>query len=180
LYFGKVPNFMRDNYKFLSNNYSYQFDSFKIKRFFCCKKSSKQRKTEAKLNKDLDILNLIDTVYKMKASLEVLVNDNAKQLLQIKKRYFIAKTVSSDSSDDPGNSTQGRGAGMPASTASPYMRFLEDDQMHLMDHRFQKLQLKQRVMNILQRQVKRSNKRVSGSHGSIPNYNDLLIKDFNI
>jgi hypothetical protein len=53
------------------------------------------------LDKDLDILNQIDTVYKMKASLGVLLSDKNQLLPQIQKRYFLSKTVSSDSSDDP-------------------------------------------------------------------------------
>lgn len=52
------------------------------------------------MNRDLDIMQMIDTIYKLKATLRVLVKDSPRMVMKIKKNYFKAVTVETSDSTD--------------------------------------------------------------------------------
>ena len=65
----------------------------------CCgrHKKSKSQKLHAKalkkLDNDLDIVRIIDQIYKIKATLKVLVADNTPLISRIQRVYFDEKQV---------------------------------------------------------------------------------------
>jgi hypothetical protein len=48
---------------------------------------------EIRLHRDLDLVYLVDTIYKLRASLKVLVSNNQKVVMDIKRVYHNDKSV---------------------------------------------------------------------------------------
>lgn len=100
-------------------------------RFLCCCRKGKKSKSEKlmkkaqnKLNSDLDIVRLIDTIYKIKATLKVVVARDSKLVTKIMKIYNDDKLVAS----------------RPMQTE--YATFLEEDELFELKRPLAELRLK--------------------------------------
>lgn len=83
LYFNKTPDFLARKFIFIpSLPYRYVYKEFKNLQISMnpCKREKNQTMAERQLERDLDIIQLIDTIYKMKASLDVLIANDRSML----------------------------------------------------------------------------------------------------
>lgn len=91
LYFKTIPNFLGTHMTSVSNRYRYVFQKWstlKINRVVCCKKNKKQAKIEQRFQSDFNLITIVDNIYKIKATLEVLVQENKRIVMQAKRKYF--------------------------------------------------------------------------------------------
>lgn len=84
-----------------------------------------------KLNKDLDIVRLIDTIYKIKATLKVFVADNQHLMNRILKIYHDDKLIKTKP------------------MASDYADFLEEDHLFELKRRLAELRMKKLIFEAL-------------------------------
>ena len=96
----------------------------------CCRKRKKSKsekllkKAQNKLNSDLDIVRLIDTIYKIKATLKVMIASDSELLTKIMKIYNDDKLIAS----------------RPMKTE--YATFLEEDELFELKRPLAELRLK--------------------------------------
>lgn len=90
IYFLSTPNFLGKHFKAISYPYRFAFqkwNTLKIQRFTRMKKKL-QVKIEKRLFDDFNMVNVVDTLYKIKALLKVLVAGNQTTVLRAKQLYF--------------------------------------------------------------------------------------------
>lgn len=84
------------------------------------------------------MLNIVDTIYKMRATLEVLVAEKRDIIMKAKMNYFRDKTFDESDSDDSSSSDQ---------PDSNFFSFMKTDYLFNLNHKFQRHSLKKKVFN---------------------------------
>ena len=104
MYFIKTPDFLKYGFPNISNKNTWTFKEFKQLNCSPTKipQKGKQKpkakedyleKGKDKLSKDLDIIHIVDSIYKFRATLRVLVKNDKSIINQIKKSYFNDKSL---------------------------------------------------------------------------------------
>lgn len=84
MYFSGTPNFLKMHFRSVSNRYRFVYEKWKtieVPKFYQWK-TTRKIKLDQRLSEDLDFLNIVDTLYKLRATLEVLVADNKETVLK--------------------------------------------------------------------------------------------------
>jgi hypothetical protein len=125
-------NFLKDHLQSISFKSTYAFTSFEKYDYsflprcmqICCKKnraallksnSSCKKEAVLKLQNDFNLVTIVTNIYKMKASLKMLVKNDKLLLMKIKREYERDRTI-----------------GKPK-TESQYQQFLETDDIFELD-----------------------------------------------
>lgn len=133
IYFMRTSDFLKLEFPRISikNNWAFaEFPKFRILK--CCERRdemSEKLKIQAlrKLHGDLDVVNLIDTIYKLRAAIKVLVSRDSKMAAKIKRIYNHDKLIKTDNS-------------LPLQ--NPFFEFLHHDQLFMLNTKLQQWNLK--------------------------------------
>ena len=184
LYFTYEPNILAKDLKSIANHSQFSLymkyqlirigniSQFKYR--FCGRKrrtsmENLAQKTHRRLKQDLDFLALVDTVYKIKASLKMLIGGDKNLLRRIKLEYIRMKKIDVESSsEDEKPSIFDR---------NTFHDFLKEDTLFEIQHELQIKNLKREVFNALKPTEKRE-RPISTNHENMFSINQLTDSSF--
>lgn len=153
LYFTYEPSFLVKDFKTIASKNKYslymKYTLLRLKTYskdmLCCCRSRKSymqsltKESNDRLMKDMDFIALVDTIYKLKATLSVLVKQqDSKMLKQIKKEYIDMKKIHLSSSEDELQTEN-----------NTYKKFMTEDMLFELQYPLQVKSLKRSVFQAL-------------------------------